>query len=183
MARRGNPESHNLFQRKLLSDNSSRRGEEIWRCESARDEARVNAVINCRGVRKATIVVVKLGRGRKEGRKGRSEKAGRGKTQSSVRNRNDPEMTSPLHCALSTTAFRRALTLLFIPRVYEGFASLGGREREGERVQRRKCAVARTASQLFFYGRESEVAAFPPSLFAPIAFVFCSPLSSLSPPP
>ena len=70
VARRGNPESHNLFQRKLLSDNSSRRGEEIWRCESARDEARVNAVINCRGVRKATIVVVKLGRGRKEGKEG-----------------------------------------------------------------------------------------------------------------
>ena len=74
VARRGNPESHNLFQRKLLSDNSSRRGEEIWRCESARDEARVNAVINCHGVRKATIVVVKLGRGRKERKERKSRK-------------------------------------------------------------------------------------------------------------
>ena len=74
VARRGNPESHNLFQRKLLSDNSSRRGEEIWRCESARDEARVNAVINCHGVRKATIVVVKLGREeRKEAAKKQEE--------------------------------------------------------------------------------------------------------------
>ena len=90
----------------------------------------------------ATIVVVKLGRGkererereREEGAKKQEEE----KLRSSVRNRNDPEMTSPLqlHSRRTTTAFRRgALTLLFIPRVYGGFASLRERESRGGSVQ------------------------------------------------